>query len=360
MELYKIVITGGPCAGKTTALSWIQNTFSKKGYTVLFVPETATELISNGVAPWTCGTNFLYQECQVDLQLQKERIFEQAARTMPAEKLLLICDRGVADNSVYMTAEEYHKILEKFGLNETSARDQYDAVFHLVTAAKGAEHAYTLANNGARTETVEQAAEMDDRFIQAWTGHPNLQIIDNSTDFTDKMRRLMEEIAYFLGEASPFKKRRKFLIEYPDKAWLESLPNSERIDILQTYLKCTPEEEIRVRQRGTEGSYIYYLTRRRRNEDGTYNKTERRLSQGQYFSFVMSADHTLRQIHKTRYCLSYHSLYFEVDLYPFWDKQAMVEVEYSGDADVSLPEQFKVLREVTNDPEYQNAALAKL
>ena len=47
----KIVLTGGPCAGKTTALTWINNYFSNRGYNVLFVPETATELISNGVAP---------------------------------------------------------------------------------------------------------------------------------------------------------------------------------------------------------------------------------------------------------------------------------------------------------------------
>ena len=49
MEITKIVITGGPCAGKTTAMSWIQNAFIKKDYAVLFVPETATELISGGV-----------------------------------------------------------------------------------------------------------------------------------------------------------------------------------------------------------------------------------------------------------------------------------------------------------------------
>ena len=41
MSITKIVITGGPCAGKTTALSWIQNAFIEKGYAVLFVPETA-------------------------------------------------------------------------------------------------------------------------------------------------------------------------------------------------------------------------------------------------------------------------------------------------------------------------------
>ena len=56
MKITKIVVTGGPCAGKTTGLSWIQNAFAARGYRVLFVPETATELISNGVAPWTCGS----------------------------------------------------------------------------------------------------------------------------------------------------------------------------------------------------------------------------------------------------------------------------------------------------------------
>lgn len=44
-QIYKIVITGGPCAGKSTALTWIQNEYTKKGYTVIFVPESATELI---------------------------------------------------------------------------------------------------------------------------------------------------------------------------------------------------------------------------------------------------------------------------------------------------------------------------
>ena len=39
----RIVITGGPCAGKTTAMSWIQNAFTRKGYLVLFVDETATQ-----------------------------------------------------------------------------------------------------------------------------------------------------------------------------------------------------------------------------------------------------------------------------------------------------------------------------
>ena len=76
MTIQKIVITGGPCGGKTTALTWIANNLPQWGYRVLFVPETATELIGGGITPWGCGTNLDYQRCQMELQLTKERLFE--------------------------------------------------------------------------------------------------------------------------------------------------------------------------------------------------------------------------------------------------------------------------------------------
>ena len=82
ISISKIVLTGGPCAGKTTALSWITNYFSKRGYKVITVPEVATELITNGVAPWTCGTNYDYQIENIKMQKEKEKIYEEAIKKM--------------------------------------------------------------------------------------------------------------------------------------------------------------------------------------------------------------------------------------------------------------------------------------
>ena len=199
MSITKIVITGGPCAGKTTGMNWIQNAFETRGYKVLFVPETATELISGGVAPWTCGTNVDYQKCQMRLQLEKEKIFEAAARTMNEEKILIVCDRGALDNKAYMDEAEFSEVQREVGMSEVELRDGYDAVFHMVTAAKGAAEYYTTENNTARRETPEEAIEKDDRLIAAWTGHPHLRIIDNSQGFEDKLKHLISEIASFLG-----------------------------------------------------------------------------------------------------------------------------------------------------------------
>lgn len=264
-KINKIVLTGGPCAGKTTALTWISNYFSKRGYTVLFVPETATELIANGVAPWTCKTNYEYQTFQIRLQKIKEQIFDDAAKTMKNNKILIVCGRGVLDNKAYMKDVEFKRILKEFGTNEIQERDSYDAVFHLVSAAKGKEDIYTLSNNVARTENLEEARNLDDRIISAWTGHPHFRIIDNSTEFEEKLERLLKEIALFLGEPEPFEIERKFLIYYPNIKELESMPNCTKVDIIQTYLKSTDDVEKRIRARGIDGDYLYYLTEKKKN-----------------------------------------------------------------------------------------------
>ena len=359
VSVSKIVITGGPCAGKTTGLSWIRNAFTKLGYTVLIVPETATELITGGVTPWTCGSNLDYQKCQVRLQLEKEKVFEKAAKSMKTDKLLIVCDRGAMDNRAYMDELEFSQVFEELGTTEVRLRDSYDAVFHLVTAAKGAEQFYTTENNQARYETVEQAAALDDRLIAAWTGHPHLRVIENSMGFEDKLKRLIAEIRSFLGEPEPLEIERKFLIEYPDMKWLKSLPNCRKVDIIQTYLYSRVGEELRVRQRGENGSYIYYKTYKHRIDDMKRVEIEEQVSQDEYITLLMEADPTKRPIRKTRYCLTYDGQYFEIDVYPFWDDKAVVEIELSDEnAEIRFPKELKVLKEVTGDESYSNAALA--
>lgn len=360
VEITKIVITGGPCAGKTTAMSWIQNNFTKLGYTVLFVPETATELISGGVAPWTCGSNADYQKCQMKLQLEKEKIFLQAASTMLADKVLIVCDRGALDNKAYMSALDFSAVLSSLGCNEVELRDNYDAVFHMVTAAKGAEQFYTTANNTARTETPEQAVELDDKLIAAWTGHPHLRVIDNAAGFEDKLKKLIAEISSFLGEPEPFEIERKFLIEYPDLEKLEMLPNCRRIEIIQTYLTAPEGEESRVRQRGADGNYIYIQTTKKKVTDVKRVEVERRLTKDEYLRLLMDADPNCRPIRKTRYCLTYDNQYFEIDVYPFWNHQAIVELELNNeDEQIRFPEMIRIIKEVTDDPSFKNASLAR-
>lgn len=73
----------------------------------------------------------------------------------------------------------------------------------------------------------------------------------------------------------------------------------------------------------------------------------------------MNADTSKRQIRKTRYCLTYESQYFEIDIYPFWKDKAIVEIELNDEKTVIVfPDFIKIIKEVTNDESYKNASLA--
>ena len=361
MKINKIVITGGPCAGKTTAMSWIQNAFTNKGYLVLFVDETATELISGG-APWILTKNNREYQLQVTrLMLAKESAFEAVAKTFDAEKVLIVCDRGTLDNRAYMNDEEFRYVLEQLQTNEIELRDHYDAVFHLVTAAKGAEEFYTLANNAARYETPEEAIRVDEGLIASWTGHPHLRVIDNRYDFNGKMLALITEIASFLGEPRPLETKRRYLIEYPDVWELEKRPNCQRVEIVQAYLHSEiPGEMIRIRERGRDGNFVYFKTRKRLIEGGKRIELEERLTQAEYEDLLLQADPLYCPIHKQRYCLSENGLYYNIDIYPQWKNQALMEIElYGGEDTVAFPAGIRVIREVTGEEEFSNPYIAK-
>ncbi len=92
----------------------------------------------------------------------------------------------------------------------------------------------------------------------------HLRIIDNSTDFDKKMLRLVTEIA-FLGEPEPFEIEKKFLIEYPDINILESLPNCQKVEILQMYLMNNDTDEVRIRQL-VMGMILYTQKQRRKKQ----------------------------------------------------------------------------------------------
>lgn len=360
MQLYKIVITGGPCAGKSAAMSRIGETFSRLGYTVLYIPETATELIHGGVAPWTCGTRDDFQDGLTRLQLAKEAVFTRAARTMQAEKILLVCDRGVMDAKAYMGEERFAAMLRELGQCEETLRNGYDAVFHLVTAARGAEDFYTTQNNTARIETPAEARELDDRVAAAWQGHPCRRIIESNTDFEGKLRHLLTEIASFLGEKGPYEIERKFLIAYPEPERLIKTYAGSRAEILQTYLKTADGVEMRVRRYRKEEAESYYLTTKRRISAVCREETEERISEEEYLRHLADADPERRPLYKERYELSYREQFFEIDIYPFWHDRAILEIELNNESvPIVFPPELRILREVTEDPAYRNAALAK-
>lgn len=200
-NIKKIVLTGGPCGGKTTALSYVSEELKKMGVKVFQVPEIATMFISGGVPDIvnisrTDYEKYLEIEKRMILaQIALEKEFYNLADIFKNEKRVIIFDRGIMDMAAYMPKEHFEKIISEIGINAESIFGSYDGVIHLVTAADGAESFYTTKNNKARVEgSIEEARLADKKTLEAWAGHPRLKVIDNSTDFENKMQRLMNEM----------------------------------------------------------------------------------------------------------------------------------------------------------------------
>ena len=150
---------------------------------------------------------------------------------------------------------------------------------------------------------------------------------------------------------------KKFLIKYPDTEYLKSV--SEYTDIEQIYLKSENGVSERIRKRGKEGEYLYYHTVKIPVTGMTRIEQERTISHQEYEELKKRADERFNIIYKTRYCIPHGGHTVEVDVFPFWCKQAFAEVELaSEEEEFSLPGYIHIIRDVTEDKRYTNHALA--
>ena len=362
-RITRIVLTGGPAAGKTTLISRILHEFKQEdGWRVITIPETATELISGfGIRPFGgCMSMLAFQDFVVADQLHKEKLALRAAEVVPEDNILIIYDRALMDDKAYISDEEFTQVLASFdGLTEKQVLAGYDAVIHLVTCAKGAEFAYNLGT-AARPEPLDYAREMDDRTLRAWRGHPNLHIIDNSMNFDDKINRAMLEIYRLLGEPEPMAQKRKYLVKMPDLAELKAHYEAPALNMMQTYLIVTqPDVERRVRQQENGEDYLYFYTEKHNMPDGAKWATEKPISEKAYIRYLMEGDSALHSVRKTKYRFIYGDCRFELDVYPFSQDRAILFM-YSSGADAPMPPEIEVIREVTGDPAYKNRQLARV
>ena len=362
-RLEVIVLTGGPCAGKTTALSIIPDYFEKLGWRVITIPEEATNVILSGFRLDDCSNPIVFQKLVTGGHLNRLLWYQDYVASAGLDKVLIVCDRGACDNKAYIGQNLFEQVLESLMFSEAGVHGLYGAVFHLVTAADGAEEFYTLGNNAARSEPPEQARELDLATQNAWVGHPHLRIIKNDGSFEDKMKHLLGEISSFLGEPKPYEIERKFLIDYPDIEQLRKMPNCQEVEILQTYLKSNPGEEVRVRQRGIGENYTFTKTIKQMTSDPAKRiEVERKIDEKEYLQALMQAEPYCTAIRKTRFCILQRDSgqYLEVDIYPSSHDTAILEIEIPDvDANIVFPDFLNVRFEVTGNPLYSNYGIAK-
>jgi predicted ATPase len=188
----RIVLTGGPGGGKTTAADLMRR---EVGERIVIVPEAATMLFSGGFPR--------HDEVHARLSAQKaiyhvQRNLEDIHAALYPERILL-CDRGTLDSVAYWPGEGGQDFYEVLSTTFEEEISRYDAVIFFETAAVG--DLSIEGGNPERTETLAEAVALDRRLQEIWRGHPNYYFIPHEKSFFGKLQSGLAQLVELLERA---------------------------------------------------------------------------------------------------------------------------------------------------------------
>ena len=183
MKVRKIVLTGGPCAGKTTLTEVIARVFHSE---VVVVPEAATLLFRGGFPRWT-ETLVVEATQRAIYRVQLE--LEEAYSVRHPGKVLVL-DRGTVDGAAYWP-EGPLKFFEAMNSSLESELTRYSRVLYMESAAKESYLIHKMKNPN-RIENWEEAQRLDIETRKLWTSHPQMSVIHNEVSFGSKITQVLD------------------------------------------------------------------------------------------------------------------------------------------------------------------------
>jgi hypothetical protein len=339
----------------------LRNDLTRNGYKVIVVSESATEILSGGIVPDSELISMVdFQKYILEYQLAKESIYEKAAKNLPENiKVVIIYDRGLMDNKAYVSNKEFDEILKEFNLKEIELMDRYDLVIHLVTSAYCKDNSYTPEGNPVRKEDSGQAQYRDTRTMNAWAGHNRISIVEPRDKFEDKINDIIDRVHQFLGLPISLRIQKKYLIDLKDShlSFLND-ENATTINIEQTYLETSPYEK-RLRKRTYKGESTHELTVQKKGKKGKSILISTKHLTSKDYQKLLDLYPNSSTLQKARTSFMHNRQYFNLDVFPNNSCTAILEV-YPTDENgiVDIPGDIKVIKDVTNDPDYQTANIA--
>jgi predicted ATPase len=369
-KIYRVCLTGGPCAGKTTALDLIREKLEPT-YKVLVVPELATITILAGY-DMGCHQAFnkkiQFTKVFGEQLIANENYFIELAKMTPEKDAVVVIDRGFLDSLAYLTKEEAEALRTQHNIDFSAIRDtRYDMVVHMVTAANGAAKYYTLANNKARSETPEQAVELDNRIKNAWNGHPNHIIVGNEKGFNDKINHVYNSISSLLEYPSEATYQIKYLIE--GKYSMVNFPEDIKKEVYTEITTFIYQPQTEFDELHPNQKHISYIKLRKTAEgqmgysyilrilsDKPDERIEKRsqISATEYLRLQKKADPRRYPINRLISVFVHNNnIFFLETVYIDGEKKfKLLRVNSNFKQETAVPSFLPVVRDVTNEDQY--------
>jgi predicted ATPase len=189
----RIVLTGGPGGGKTTAADLFRREIGKH---VVIVPEAATMLFRGGFP----RSNEIHARKSVQSAIfHVQRHLEDVQSALYPERILL-CDRGTVDSAAYWPGGP-DEFFDFVGTSLAKELTRYDAVLFFETAAAGGMS--IESGNPVRIETNEQAVELDLRLRDLWLQHPRAIVVPHHPSFVKKIMLGLASLESLVTELAP-------------------------------------------------------------------------------------------------------------------------------------------------------------
>ncbi|MCF0228178.1 MAG: hypothetical protein HUJ76_00615 [Parasporobacterium sp.] len=160
----------------------------------------------------------------------------------------------------------------------------------------------------------------------------------------------------------PLEIERKYLIRKPSDREIADLDCRSITEITQVYLTETKEGvSRRIRKRGNDREgYLYYYTEKEHISSSVRIERESIIPEEEFASLMEEADPKRHPIMKTRYCFMFEDRMYEMDIFPFSEEYAFLEIELEDPEDIpkKLPP-LDIIRDVTEEKKFTNKAIAR-
>lgn len=176
----RVVLTGGPGAGKTALLELVRHSFCPH----VHVLGEAAGVVFGGGFPREDDPVCRAAGQRAIFRVQRELEVVGEAHN-PA---IVLCDRGTVDGAAYWPGD-VAEFWRSLGTTHEQELARYDAVIHLRTPQE--EQGYNH-RNPLRTESAAAAAAIDARILQVWEGHPRRFVIRAESHFLHKAAHALD------------------------------------------------------------------------------------------------------------------------------------------------------------------------
>ena len=187
---YRIVLTGGPGGGKTTAAELFRREIGDR---VVVVPEAATILFGGGF-PRVEEVTARHSTQQAIFHVQRNL---EDVVTAQFPNRILICDRGTVDGAAYWPEAEVD-FFTTMGTTLELELDRYDAVLFFESAAVGGIR--IEGGNPVRNESNERAVELDRKMRDIYSKHPRFSLVPHHPSFLRKITSGLAILESMLGQ----------------------------------------------------------------------------------------------------------------------------------------------------------------